>query len=1477
MANRYGLSQLDENLLSSAVQTNSNFGLVSDDYAKVYVYDESGESLEDTFIVPSEKFIIEGGVLDIDIGKQLRANGLTDGTYKVIYYFYRPVAGNPNTIFLESDNTISEKQIESNLVNGKLYYFHVNDAGVMTTVTPSRLDYYISKIAPSSTEITVTLQEIDNEDYRDDFISITDPSRYFPMKSVNAGVKFGGEKDDPTITLDLTDQVEDGGFQSSMIGGKLVIPNAFTVLVAKTPDMADVSNYFDKFIDGDTARHNPESNEIHYSTQFLSEEQTDANGNEQPESPYTDVDGTVYKWTTSTSDPNKQSDNNGYLPNSNEPFYYWKAEDFTASGMAGSTKELRDFNSTVVAINNPNSLKTAHTWDMYRRVLESSGARVQNSYNPTRTYNTAYVEHITANISDLNTYFVLGDASYLVTAAFRDEDSISLKLYAPLLNVSEGESGYFVQEVISPIEETIKVIPFKEDFELNSSVFLAIPNIEGEDNPIDLRGTNFKSYDNLVGSNTTVIEELENKLVSGSLLDVKLSIDYSKRTTEIYNDDDTGFGNFVNFSSAEERVRNFKYKFDLIETYTSESGVYSPVSSSTDMQNFYDTKVREVKNSFDDYEYYLYHNSSSYASSSVGQFHDTSWPKENSSTPYILAPTTSSVATTWFNTMISSASLYDTNNQNRLVNNLPGHVKYDDESKVFLDFMDMVGQQFDETWIYLKHFTDMNDRQNKLSEGISKDIVKHVAKASGLQVYSGNDLLNLSEYLLGKDIDDASQKFEKAQEEVTEEIWKRILANLPYFQRTKGTIRALKGLLNCYGIPSSILRVREYGGPDYDNRITYDISRKFTYALDFRNSEYVNHLWTTDNVSGIVPETVEFRFRSPKRQNQTIVQKGNQWAISLQDGGTTNKGYLRFAVSASTGAQYITSSLQQFYNDEMWSVMLTRKLTTGVDLTADTTSQNITYELVTKQYDATRFKINYQTSASLVSGTDSAGIALNAAFISSAQLFIGGSGSAFDGNNLSGSVMEYRLWSEPLSQSKFDNHVRTPKSYNGNTTSSHYNNLIYRNTFDENQDLSLTSSVSNSADVLSYSSTGSAVGYSANLYRSISEIEQMKIPDIGASRRSSNKVRIESNYLTGSLSRQTTLQKSSFDFAPVDSNRLGIYFSPTDVIDKDIIYSLADVNYDDYIGDPRDQFEYSYRGLDEVRNSYWQKYKQINNFWDYLRILQYYDSGIFKQMKALLPARANSTLGVLVEPNILNRSKVVMGKSPEFESLYFENAGEFEKGIAPFATSSTVDSVISIGGEYPYYEGDVNAHHYEPESGSIGTLGTATLYKLNTIQNNEHQSIYATASITKGDIQSVYEESINPYISASRMSEHNYTYEYYFTTQKDASNHPSFGVTPVHVGSNSSFSNHSHSLELSEYQTLAYDSTLFRAFYKGTVFGNDPTEPGYPPVELTITSPTRLVTKEPGESRLVDDSKLNPRDTGFQFGKDKNGNSGENG
>ena len=210
----------------------------------------------------------------------------------------------------------------------------------------------------------------------------------------------------------------------------------------------------------------------------------------------------------------------------------------------------------------------------------------------------------------------------------------------------------------------------------------------------------------------------------------------------------------------------------------------------------------------------------------------------------------------------------------------------------------------------------------KISEGISKDIVREVAKSMGFDVTSGNDLIILPTYLLGKDIDGGTLN-ETPSETLTEEIWKRILSNMPYFLKTKGTSRAVKGLLNCYGIPSSLLRIREYGGPDPEgsNRVSYEVKRKFTYALDFKSSEYLKLPWKDDPTSGIKPETIEFRFRSPISKNQVIVESEDKWAIELTDNGDTdNKGRLQFSISGSGVTAFITSSELPFYNDELWIV-----------------------------------------------------------------------------------------------------------------------------------------------------------------------------------------------------------------------------------------------------------------------------------------------------------------------------------------------------------------------------------------------------------------------------------------------------------------------------------------------------------------------------------------------------------------------------
>jgi len=60
----------------------------------------------------------------------------------------------------------------------------------------------------------------------------------------------------------------------------------------------------------------------------------------------------------------------------------------------------------------------------------------------------------------------------------------------------------------------------------------------------------------------------------------------------------------------------------------------------------------------------------------------------------------------------------------------------------------------------------------------------------------------------------------------------------------------------------------------------------------------------------------------------------------------------------------------------------------------------------------------------------------------------------------------------------------------------------------------------------------------------------------------------------------------------------------------------------------------------------------------------------------------------------------------------------------------------------------------------------------------------------------------------------------------------------------------SSSFEPAEFQSMAYESNLFRLFYKGQLLTKDNTIDGKDPVEITITSPTKLVTQEPGESKL---------------------------
>ena len=1070
------------------------------------------------------------------------------------------------------------------------------------------------------------------------------------------------------------------------------------------------------------------------------------------------------------------------------------------------------------------------------------------------TFENFSISYLNFNPKDLRTYLKF-DNNLFLTVNFKQDlinvteypNSVVFKLYEPLpASFQEFDECIVVKEMTDPLEESINIIDFIPEEE--PRLVLKSPDLKNAESPIQKRDTQYKSEDEILTSDTSVASELKNEFISQSLSSVGINTDYSQ------------FKNFINFSSAEKRIRNFKLKLENIESYKISSASYVGVSGSANDLKVYHSKILETKNNLDDFEKYMYFESSSYVTSSLGEFFDNAWPKTGGDgTPlnsYVLAHTTSSQANTWFTNTINSASVYDGESNDKLSNLLPEHIKFDTKNQTYLTFTDMIGQHFDHIWEYINALSDTYDRRDKLDEGLSKDLLYSVAKSLGWNLSDGKDLIDLPRFALGKQVtgSSASDYSNISERDISREIWSRIVNNMPFFLKNKGTVRALKGLINIYGIPSTILRVKEYGGPNVPNNETpqFEITRKFTKALDFRGGQSVKTAWVNDGSTDRKPDTIEFRFRAATGSNQILVEKqdGNNqdFFIRLKDNGSTdNYGFVSFMMSGSKvgidQGEYkeITSSALPVFDGDFYSVMVAR--------TSGSSNVNVSqsYQLNVGKYDASRSKIHlYSTSTMDV--TQEASSSFSNAWTGSGDIYIGGSGSLANvGAQFSGSIMEYRQWTETLNTSSFKNHIANPKAYDGNSVSSSYENLVLRYSFDDNK--SLSADTEGIRDVSSNQTTtlsGSHAGFTGNFFRSVVDEQKTHIPSIGGIRRSTNKVRIENNPIKSgqTLNPDRRATKSAYDSAPNDSNKVGIWFAPTDVINNDIINSVGNLNFENYLGDPRDRSELSYRGLNYVADNYWKKYTAPNNFWDYIRLIKYYDQSLYPQLRKMIPARAKPDIGLLIEPNIFERPKVVVGKKPTVENKFFSSSIDISKEAITITGSYNHGSSVT---NYEAYDGGIKIYSYETGSSVISSSGANLLKEASgsevrdsfinrSIWQRLGEGDYSNVTMSFGDTLSGVKGGQQDIISGSRVYGINQRTIPFYSSSLSASKYLNYS---------SSF------LDTDADNFSGLTQGLRNSFYLGATNSIKTTSDGKSPIEVIISAPTKLVTTEEGESTLT--------------------------
>jgi len=805
---------------------------------------------------------------------------------------------------------------------------------------------------------------------------------------------------------------------------------------------------------------------------------------------------------------------------------------------------------------------------------------------------------------------------------------ISFLIEPSILNdISIGDYCWIINNVALPIEQEYLIYGSSPDT-LN---YLQGPNLQLK---TQIFGSSTKqlSYSQLT-KNQSSLQKI-NSYFSQSLQIGKINVDYRY------------FENFINFSSAQQRLNNYNYKLTTISQLSEEQNTLL-IEANNNLDIYYqsesidlNTKTQTVLNSFDGYENFLYQNPNWYDihSSQVGA-------GANSYT---------------------SASLYDSFNNNNLLVSTPEFIRSNSDNQDYLTFVQMIGQFFDQIWLHIKEMPSLKYPENNDDLGISKELIWNILSSFGFELDSGFNDTDLLLSILGQDGDGNTIETTPSQDR-TKTIWRRILACLPYMLKTKGSQECIKYLLSCYGIPDGLFRIREFSGLRNSYIQTNDSNFIFDsgdFSLRFiSGSEYLSLPFYSGS------QTVEMKFAFDTSKNYIsgsqyqLFSGDDTWACGLiRDVGTYwGRGYFTIQYSGSY-LSAITDKVPVFNGDTFSFVF--RKYDKNIYFDPTQTTSSI--DLIPLQYEIIvtnnqEDSINFDQRASVILSSS-----YNTTFKSASILYFGNynSPASFYGN-----VEQIKVWKRFIPDDRIASHVMFNDSYDSDDYTTNVSDLLVNLNFINPTNLYTSSNVSYiqnesyNQNFVTYITASNFPDLDINS-QSLSDCKcdtidtiisasfpwqfsekivtnYASVPSFGSPIYSNSKIRLGSQSLVAPLSPTERATERSITLYQNDTNKVGVYFSPIDLVNDDILKFFGNLDLSDIIGTPANVYDRQYTQLKSFILSYF-KYGSLSfdNIFYINVVKSYFDKSIFKQIEKLVPAKSKLITGLLIEPHILERPKI---------------------------------------------------------------------------------------------------------------------------------------------------------------------------------------------------------------------------------------------
>lgn len=949
---------------------------------------------------------------------------------------------------------------------------------------------------------------------------------------------------------------------------------------------------------------------------------------------------------------------------------------------------------------------------------------------------------------------------------------IKLKLIDPLFaQFEEGDELWLSREVASSVLDMINLLPAPlidtTPYLRPKNTNIKFMNLSGKNlRNVTWSSLNLNTDGTLIGSAPSASWNYEDDVMRRWYTD-------DWKTSEL-NIDFTDYSNFVVYGLAEKRITAFVNKLERIEYLTSQSYSVESTASLGTAQNK-SLQIETIIRSFDPYETFLYFEtgipysaSTPYAGTEYNT--DSTWPKISGSnvSPYSVE------ASDWLDIQLPIALRYDEYNQNSLVSNLPGHILDDDENTDFWDFVSMIGHYFDNIKPYVDASKYIYNRSPDVDDKLSKDLVWQVAYSFGTELPNKSALDSLSRYLFGENNSLAGRKF-------TSEIWKRILHSYVYLTKMKGTRAAIRSIIHSFGITSQQLPIRETART-VSSSVYY--SDEATYAAQFNPDAFIIIPWSSsirDNYA------IELRFNATDNATTTLFNADSDWKLELVPHPTITT-YSRLEVRDNVDTTIISSSYDTFTDGTYYNVVLQKNDTI--------------IELDVRQTDGTRV---------LVSSLDSAPTS-SLSWETPQYLYLGGSGS-ISTNTFSGSVDEFRVWGITLDEDTKTEHAYNPGSHTGNEISDAYNYLYVMLSFNKPEDIAGSfglvtnetpyfnvDGISKPFDILRTNltvfqtlgfATAATYPYQTKI---ITRTSRYRTITGGSLLYSSNKVRIAEPPPTGSDYTVLSPKRSIVPITDkreetVGSNVVGIFMSPTDVVNQMIYRAFGYFELDDYIGYPGDRTKTKYTSLALIQNIFANQYFKGYNVGEFVRFFDGFTNSIFEYIVEFIPAKAILAKGIVIEPSVLERSKQTI-----IQPLRIDGTGTRNTETNALNTMYTMESTISadediqISSDLQDYLAELNIEidTVQSEYNVHDAFITASVEDPITAEYTQYESVIDAFAVDKFGATYVYYENVLAIDESLTIVP---SYEYYEVSQS----------LDMEVGTDFAFSNFEADIDLASF------------------------------------------------------------------------------